>query len=363
MSGFIDWTKNTIYRDIKAENESKDFMVQIRIFSLLDAAVCLIYAFVLGFNVGVSSVIISLLFAVANIAVLIMTYRTSSRTGITAHSFLLILFTLVYCLLYGNKLGLRFSVFTLIPLSYYRVDINNKIKAIFSSFCALMSLVLGIVAVFVSAPVRLGPSAMIFLVTINTIHISLKFIIISLFYYRKFAEGESKIYSYSKKLELLADQDALTRLANRRGILKYLDRLVANFSTTSTPFCISICDIDFFKKVNDTYGHDAGDYILTELADILRKHMKDKGNIARWGGEEFLLVFEGLNGDYVYQELEQIRWSVQSKEFIYNDIKIDISMTFGLEEYDSNAGLDKIIAKADEKLYKGKNSGRNCVIY
>ena len=128
-------------------------------------------------------------------------------------------------------------------------------------------------------------------------------------------------------------------------------------------FCIAIGDIDYFKKINDTYGHDAGDFILSELAKIFRTYMRDKGVVARWGGEEFLFVIPRVNGDEALKILDELRRSVEEKEFKFNDVVLKVTMTFGIDEYSELTGIDKTIAEADKKLYLGKQSGRNRVIF
>ena len=126
---------------------------------------------------------------------------------------------------------------------------------------------------------------------------------------------------------------------------------------------VAIGDIDFFKHINDTYGHDAGDYVLETIAKIMNEFMESKGMVARWGGEEFLFSFENINGDYAFEEMSKLLHLIERYEFSFNGTPIKVTMTFGLEEYDDNLGVDKVISKADEKLYMGKEQGRNRVIY
>lgn len=352
-----------IFKDTSAENESRDRLVLVRIFSLLDAFVALFYAFALYGCAGSSAVVISMIFTVANLIIFGCTYRTKSLYCSLMHCLLVAVFSVVYCLLYGNKLGLRFLLFTLIPLIYYRADLKLWLKLVASSLCGIVSITLGVIAIWDSTPVMIPDNIMILAVIVNTLEISIKFIVAALFYYRKYAEGESKILLYSKKLEQLANVDALTQLSNRRSMKQHLDRLAGHYQSMNQHFCISICDIDFFKIINDTYGHDAGDYVLVQLSAIFKEFMSGKGRVARWGGEEFLLVFEGINGDYAFEELGGLRHLIETAEFHYKENTIRVTLTFGLEEYDMHAGIQEIIAKADEKLYQGKKRGRNCVIY
>lgn len=352
-----------INKDISSENETKDLTVLVRILSLVDALYCILYAGLLGSSLDFSAVTVALLFANLNIIVFLTTYNLNSVVTTILHCTILTAFTITFCMLYGNKLGLRFSIFTLIPLLFYRVDFKSIYKILSSSAVFLISTGLGLVSIWDATPVTFARPIIILSIILNTLVLTVKFIVISYFYYKKYADGESKIVSYSKKLEQLANVDALTQLQNRRSMNSHLEHLAENYYRTDGAFSIVICDIDFFKVINDTYGHDAGDYVLVELSAILRNFMEDKGVVARWGGEEFLLAFEGMNGDYVFMELGKLRNLIKSHAFKYKDTTINVTMTFGLEEYDNIQGIPTKISKADEKLYLGKKRGRDCVIY
>ena len=126
---------------------------------------------------------------------------------------------------------------------------------------------------------------------------------------------------------------------------------------------IAIADIDFFKKINDTYGHDAGDKVLKAVAGLFMDKMKTYGRVCRWGGEEFLFVFYGRNGDAAYDALQEIYDEIHRLTVSYENEEIRITMTFGLEEYDQNDGMETAIRRADEKLYQGKETGRDKIVY
>nr|MCR4740898.1 GGDEF domain-containing protein [Lachnospiraceae bacterium] len=111
------------------------------------------------------------------------------------------------------------------------------------------------------------------------------------------------------------------------------------------------------------YGHECGDYVLKELAWLFEHFMLDKGYIARWGGEEFLFVFNDKNADDAYISLEELRYQIAKKLFSYEGQDFNLTMTFGLEEFSAQAGIDLTVENADKKLYMGKESGRNRVVY
>lgn len=147
----------------------------------------------------------------------------------------------------------------------------------------------------------------------------------------------------------LAFIDALTQVFNRRAYDR--TRLKAGD-------VIAVCDIDFFKKVNDTYGHDAGDMILKGIAKILKTNVD---RIFRFGGEEFVIVFKNQDFKNCVTKLDNIRKLVENEEFKFGDKLIKITLSMGVEIMTT----DKVAAfkSADDKLYKAKNSGRNRVVY
>jgi diguanylate cyclase (GGDEF)-like protein len=111
----------------------------------------------------------------------------------------------------------------------------------------------------------------------------------------------------------MASLDALTQLPNRRSMNAHLEVLVYDNDRTGAPFCVAIGDVDYFKKVNDNYGHDTGDYVLTTLSGLFQNIVKGRGSVARWGGEEFLLLYKLLsypNKIFTKMELMDEIWGV-----------------------------------------------------
>jgi diguanylate cyclase (GGDEF)-like protein len=166
----------------------------------------------------------------------------------------------------------------------------------------------------------------------------------------------------AKELELASNTDYLTGLYNRRYIIEKVEEEYVRQQRSSNKYSIIISDIDFFKKVNDTYGHDCGDYILTSIAKLLKSLLRKQDYIARWGGEEFFILLPNTDTNGAMVLTERMRKSIQDKKFIYNQIMISITMTFGISEYNDALKLDDTIKKADNALYEGKRKGRNCVI-
>ena len=175
-------------------------------------------------------------------------------------------------------------------------------------------------------------------------------------------ESERKLINYNKEMTHQAETDALTGLMNRRAGEKYFAQIRKRAIREGFFVNVVMGDIDFFKKVNDTYGHDAGDEVLKALSVIFREFMNEKGEVARWGGEEFLFVMVGMNGDDAYFMLEKLCEKIENHPIQAGDQELHVTMTFGIEECGSDQSMEEALEAADRKLYMGKARGRNQVV-
>lgn len=358
----IDNFYSYINKEISSESESKELTVLLRIQTLADLVYTFLLAILFSTSFDVVSGFITLIFAVAYLALFNLSYRLSSKFLLSTYAILISAQTLFCCMYISPGLGFRYVIFTLIPLIYFKADETMSFRISRCIFVGVFSIALALVGMFVKSPWNIPHATQIIIVCIATFFLTAKLMIISHFYYKKFAADETKIIRYSQKLEKLATQDPLTKLQNRRGMETYLTKKIREQSENGM-FCIVMGDIDFFKKINDTYGHEAGDYVLVTISNIMADFIKDKGHLARWGGEEFLLVFESVNGDLAFVETEKLKRIIEKTNLTYNSTPINVTMTFGLEEYSPQLTLEENIKKADDKLYIGKTSGRNRVIY
>lgn len=157
------------------------------------------------------------------------------------------------------------------------------------------------------------------------------------------------------------ENDPLTGLYNRRHVFFAYSRIAKKSKETGLPFTVAFTDIDFFKKVNDTYGHNAGDEVLKAVATQLKKAMQGKGVAARWGGEEFIMLFDKTNVDDALPTLEHFLDSIRDMTVHTEEGDINITMTIGVTEGFSE-DIDAVIKAADNKLYYGKQHGRNQIV-
>ena len=163
-------------------------------------------------------------------------------------------------------------------------------------------------------------------------------------------------------LKDMVEQDSLTELYNKRTGNKRFEAIRHKCQSNGRPYALAIGDIDFFKKVNDTYGHDAGDEVLKEIAGIIKKKMKGSGFVARWGGEEFLIGFENKSKDKAVKILNTILNEIRKTTIEFNGMVIDVTMTFGIADGKEAKNLESLFKKADTRLYIGKENGRNQVV-
>lgn len=163
----------------------------------------------------------------------------------------------------------------------------------------------------------------------------------------------------NKKIEHTARTDPLTELANRREMVDKIENEIIRYERNQRPFSLIISDIDFFKNINDRLGHDAGDSILKQLSRFFKSHIRGQDTVARWGGEEFLFLLPetDLHGASILAE--KMRKGVASKTHYFNQTEISLTMSFGISLFNNSDTYETCLKRADECLYKAKNSGRN----
>lgn len=167
-----------------------------------------------------------------------------------------------------------------------------------------------------------------------------------------------------KKVKSLAITDGLTGLYTRSFFVERLQEEMQRAKSNDIPICVAIIDIDFFKKVNDTYGHLAGDNLLRQLANMLRKRFRSLDIVARYGGEEFVILMYHTVIKDAYKILDEFRVMIEQEKFFmsiesYQPIQIRKTISIGITEFDNEQTTEEIIKKADRALYEAKKTGRN----
>jgi diguanylate cyclase (GGDEF)-like protein len=162
-----------------------------------------------------------------------------------------------------------------------------------------------------------------------------------------------------KIIEEMARIDPLTGLFNRRHLMDSLDLARKRTLRTRQTFSIVIVDIDFFKKVNDTYGHLHGDAVLRGVAAALQRTLRESDICARYGGEEFMLVLEQTRAEPAAQCAERLRRIVEQERFAGFDAGFSVTISLGIAEYADGESVEQSVARADSALYRAKRGGRN----
>jgi diguanylate cyclase (GGDEF)-like protein len=157
--------------------------------------------------------------------------------------------------------------------------------------------------------------------------------------------------------------DLLTGLRSRVGLTDDLAREHNRFMRNGRPFCVAMIDIDHFKAVNDTYGHDAGDHVLASVADFISRSFRPFDDAYRLGGEEFLVCLKEVDLATGLKVLERIRGSLEKMPItLTNGPTINITASFGLTVSSDNIAVEELLHRADQALYRAKNQGRNQIV-
>jgi len=168
----------------------------------------------------------------------------------------------------------------------------------------------------------------------------------------------SRVIAEKNTISQIAEKDELTQIYNRTKLKTLLSLTLRNAEIYHTPFTIVMFDIDHFKKVNDTYGHDAGDKVLIQVASLLKNLLRSQDTLSRWGGEEFIILSESTTIDEAFILAERLRHAIETFSF---DIPDTITCSFGVSEYMPSDTPSSIIKRADDALYRAKKEGRNRV--
>lgn len=166
-----------------------------------------------------------------------------------------------------------------------------------------------------------------------------------------------------EELDSISRIDPLTGISNRRDMREILENEQFRYERYGKVFCVLMADIDFFKKVNDQYGHDMGDFVLKKVSQILKEKCRKVDYLARWGGEEFLIVLPETSLAGGEKAGESIRKSIEAEKFDFNEQEISITMSIGVACHTrKEMKLEELLKMADERLYVAKERGRNQVV-
>ena len=180
----------------------------------------------------------------------------------------------------------------------------------------------------------------------------------------KYLEGNDVESAYHEEIYCMTIKDGLTEIYNKRYFMEALNREMSRAGRYQRDLSLLIFDIDFFKRINDTLGHIAGDQILRDLAQFISVRVRSDDVFARYGGEEFVLILPETTHAGAMEFAEQLRQLVASKSFIFNNKELEITVSIGVATLNKDSEHPtalEFIKQADDCLYRAKAQGRNCV--
>ncbi|NCC67442.1 MAG: GGDEF domain-containing protein [Clostridia bacterium] len=272
---------------------------------------------------------------------------------------------MISCVVFlGWDVGFQLYCFLLIPMiflsTYIGISIDKKLCIpIVISIIDVLTFLFGLFYTRNHEPIYLdllsyGQSEFFYMLNIAIVFFGL----ITIMFFFAFNAVHAE-----RTLQCLAEYDELTGLYNRRFIRNVLDDVYFEYISSGALFSVAITDIDDFKNVNDTFGHDAGDYVLRMLGERYRAEVPYDSIVGRWGGEEFIVVFKNnCRFEECCNTMDKIRQSIENKPFSYEGHNISITLTAGVAIYEEGMSIADIVRKADARLYKGKAEGKNVTI-
>jgi diguanylate cyclase (GGDEF)-like protein len=177
----------------------------------------------------------------------------------------------------------------------------------------------------------------------------------------KYLTGADAEAKYHEEIYRLTIVDGLTQIHNKRYLYEALERELTRARRHDRPLAALIFDIDYFKRINDHYGHLAGDYVLRELADAVKLRIRRDEVFARYGGEEFVIVLPETTLEGGQALAESLREKVEEHEFVFQGERMPVTISVGCSVMEAEDGAAELIQRADERLYEAKRAGRNQV--
>lgn len=360
---FTQGIRDFLYKDVMNKNESKKAAVILRFTAII---MCCYFALVLMlYLIACGKVLLCAVPCLLLIGIAFYdTYQDHTRRVIIIANIIIVFWILYMVYMFGWDCGVQHFLFSLIILDFTTSLSNFRIKILYTFLLVTLRMILFWYTWNYTPAEIMTTGLHIAFQGLNTVAVCCMMVVMLLLYTKDSRRMEEKLILYNENLKKLASKDPLTGLKNRRSVLEYLEEKAELYKNGKyNALSVAIADIDYFKKVNDIYGHECGDTVLKKLGMVFEEHMNGIGIVGRWGGEEFLFVFKDRNGDEAYTELLKLQCAIKKLDFSYNGEQLTITLTYGLTEYDSNKQLDMIIKEADEKLYMGKKAGRNRIVY
>ena len=352
---------NFINQESRFENEPKRVFVLLRWLYLLMSVYFAVFFFLMLWGGPHQFSFLAVAALGAMIALFLFTYRLRTKYNLIIYAIVQLLWVLAFVYLYGWDCGVQHFIFTLLVVIYFAVYDAIPLKIGCTVFLFLMRFAMFSYCRLFEPLIFLPNSFTILMQIYNSMFLFLTFGLICGMFSSNIESAEKKRVQYNNELKKQASTDPLTGIWNRRTMQTYMEKYCEQNKEAS--FVVAMGDIDYFKRINDQWGHDCGDAVLKGLTELFRERLLSKGSFSRWGGEEFMFLFPDMNGDEAYTLISDLLIQVQRHPFLWNGEEIYVTMTFGMEEYGFSSDISAMIRAVDEKLYIGKENGRNRIVF
>ena len=338
-------------------------------FSFTVGVMCFVHAGLLLF-MGITGVMPLFFFNILSVVVYIFCFILCRfRLIMPAYVSIILevtIYTVISTYYVGLKCGTYCFLFSIIPIIiYFGSYLFKGSKRLSIAIMPLLNFV-----VFIALYLRFGnsepiydlaPAARLFLVFYSAFAMVFSVIFYNAMYIYMSEHEVTNLEQKNRQLSTDAQEDALTSLLNRRGFLPLVDELMKDEG--SSKFCVAFCDIDNFKHVNDSYGHEAGDEVLKHITLLIRKEMNGS-EVCRWGGEEIVILMKDSDIEQARERMEHLRKSVEVTPTLFFNKVLYVTITIGVAQNNEiYKDPEDVIKTADRRMYYGKQHGKNVVVY
>ena len=360
---FISKAKAFVFQEPQNKNESPKVAVVLRMSCIL----FMLYLLSAGVGFVITKhaylAMFSVLFLILYAYGLYCSYQDRMSSAFMLLNINTLLWVMMFYAIFGPNTGVQHFIFALILVDLL-LERKHPIPLLIGLYVVRVGLYVGRMTCLPLAAEGMLGDLEIYMYVLSVVLECATVLFTGIYFTKDAFQMESRLQEYNKELRHVASTDPLTKVWNRFRMLEHVEKCLKKYRRGEMQFMsLAIGDIDFFKRVNDTYGHECGDEVLRSLAHLFDMETHGIGAVARWGGEEFLFLFENMNGDDAWTALSLIQTKMNRLDIPYDGQTHHVTMTFGLTEYDFHLSLDDNIKLADDKLYNGKESGRDRIVY
>lgn len=343
------------------ENEPQSILFLLRNIMLLLGAYFLLFPVVMCLVGPHTRGWVGYVFAVLEALAFYGTYRLRVHNSVIVCVTLQLAWLVIFVLMYGWDCGIQHLMFEMLVLVYFASYDLVIYKIGYTVFLFAVRFLLFLYCRGHLPYYGLTGTATVVLQIMNMIISFVLMGVVCIMFSSNVESAEKKLVLYNEQLKKQAGTDPLTGLWNRRQMMQYITEKYRK--DPNTAFTLGMGDIDFFKRINDGWGHDCGDAVLVWLAQHMSRELGEQAKLCRWGGEEFIFFFPDINGDQVCELLNELRMRLENDPFDWKGEWLKVTMTFGVEENDFSSSIDTLLKNVDDKLYMGKKQGRDQVVY